>query len=96
MAVAYHDPRRAKLKTPFSPPPVYLPGCCRTTCNESPPAVTRDRGSLLGILAGILARLGFFTDNRYYPDIGAPYTIGVPATAAVVFTLLAYVLIDYQ
>lgn len=38
----------------------------------------------------------FFTNNRYYPDIGAPYTIGVPATAAVVFTLLAYVLIDYQ
>ena len=45
---------------------------------------------LYGLLAGILLRMAVFTSNHYYPDVGTPYTLGVPVLAAVVVGVAAY------
>jgi hypothetical protein len=44
----------------------------------------------VGLLAGMFLRLAIFVNNMYYPDIGMPYTWGVPALGMVVVGVGAY------
>lgn len=61
--------------------------------------VRRSRGIkaiLYAIVAGILVRLGIFTNNFYYPDIGMPYTLGIPAVATILIGILVYSVYQLQ
>lgn len=50
------------------------------------------RAVLVAVAAGVLLRLGIFANNVYYPDVGMPTVLAVPALGALVVGALTYVL----
>lgn len=48
------------------------------------------RAVITGVIVGVLVRIGIFANNFYYPDIGMPYTLGLPGVAIVVVGVLIY------
>ena len=53
------------------------------------------RAVLVALLTGVFLRLAIFANNMYYPDIGIPYNLGVPALGTLFVGIVAYLVSRY-